>query len=188
MKKTCILFFSLLCLAGSISLFAGKPVTVKSGDLSVLKKSSTAFFEIDFSATKVGTQPIDEYLKGRGDDFVRDWPQDKVIAANYFYAQFNGCNKKGMQITPDDRGVDYKMVIHVKTLDMGNPAGIFVPFAPANAGGVIIDGTVDIIDMNTNAVVCTLNIDGVKGDGYPSESIRLGLAFSELASCMCKLK
>lgn len=186
MKKTLILLFALFCLS-SVNLFAGKPLSVKSGEISVLKKTSIALLEIDYSSTKVGTLTLDEYLKKRGDDFVRDWPQDKAKAALYFKERFNSKNK-GMQVTTESTDVTYKIVIHVNSLDMGNGAGTFLPFSSAKAGGVIMTGTIGIIDMKTNEVVCLLSVNEVKGLGHPSETIRLGLMYFELATTICKLK
>ena len=170
-----------------MGLFAVKPVTVKSGNASVLKQSSIALLEIDFSATKVGAQTIDEYLQRRGSDFVRDWPQDQATAAHYFSKQFNRRNSKGMRVDTDVTETAYKMVIRVKSLDMGNPAGFL--FSPSSkTGGVIIKGIVDIIDMRTNEIVCVLDINRVQGEGTFAESIRLALAFQELANWMCRVK
>lgn len=186
MKKNLSLF-SLLCLFCTINIFAGNPVSVKSGTVAVLKSPSKALLEVDYSATKVGDQTLEEYLKGRGEDWVRDWPRDKETAISYFKATFND-KSKGMKITSDESVATHKIVIHVKTLDVGNATGIFMPFAPADAGGASMIGTVDIIDLQTNNVLCVLYVDEVKGDGTPSETIRMGMMYHELATKICKLK
>ena len=192
MRKT-ILLCSLLCLLCTVNLFGGNSVSVKSGDASVFKKASKALLEIDYSSAKVGGKTLDDYLKERGDDFVRDWPRDKETAASYFKTRFNK-KSKGMQLTTDASSASYKIVIHVNNLDMGNPASAIVANAVfgygigAKAGGVIMTGTIDIIDMKTNEVVSVLYIDEVKGDGHPSETIRLGQMYVELATDICKLK
>ena len=181
------LLFIMMCLFCVVNLFAGNSVSVKSGNSSVLKESSKALLEIDYSTTKVGNETLDEYLQRRGDDFVRDWPKDKEFAATYFKERFNK-KSKGLQLTTDVSTVSYKIVIHVNSLDMGNGGSAFVPFSSAKAGGVIITGTIDIIDIKTNEVVCTLNVDEVKGVGHPSETVRLGAMYFELATQICKLK
>jgi hypothetical protein len=188
MKKTLILFLSLFCLTSVASLFAANPVTVKSGDVTVLKQSSTALLEVDFSAAKVGSQSFEEYLQNSKDKSISDLSDAKNIVETYFTARFNYLNKKKMQITTDAENAGYKIMVHVRSLDMGNDAGVFVPFAPATAGGVVINGTIDIIDMSTEKVVCTLNASDVKGSASPSIRFRIELAFQELASCICKLK
>jgi len=188
MKK--VLLFSLLSLFCITNLVAGNPVTVKSGNISVLKTPSKALLEIDYSATKVGKQPLDEYLKGRGDDFVRDWPRESVTAASYFNSTFNK-KSKGMKLTTDESAASYMILIRVKYLDMGNPGSFFVTMAvggSVKAGGVIMSGTVEIIDLVTKVPVCVLYVDEVKGESYPNDAIRMGMMYSELALKICKLK
>ena len=182
------LLCSMLCLLCSVNLFAGNPVSVKSGSGSVLKQSSKALLEIDYSATKVGDQTLEEYLQGRGEDFVRDWPQDKETAASYFKKYFNKKNK-GMKLTTDVAEASHKIVIHVNKLDMGNAGGVFYSsvFAP-KAGGCSMIGTIDVIDMSSNETACVLYVDEVQGVSVLSETLRLGLMYNELAVRICKLK
>jgi hypothetical protein len=192
MKHKVLILAGLLCLWSTASVFAAKakPVTVESGNISVLKSPSKALLEIDYSAAKVGEKTFDEYLKGRGDDFVRDWPEDSKKAATNFATRFNKKNKKGAQIlfplTEDVADAAYKLVIRVESLDMGNASGIN-PFASIDAGGVIMSGAVDIVDVKTNEVVCTLKVNEVKGIGHVSETVRLGMMYFELATLICKL-
>ncbi|MDR0828912.1 MAG: hypothetical protein LBN95_02220 [Prevotellaceae bacterium] len=184
MKK---LLFTFVCLFGAMSLFAGNPVSVKSGDVSVLKDVTTALLELDFSNATVEGKTIDEYLESRGSDFVRDFPQDKEYSALMFAAQYNKKNK-GLHVATDVSDAVLKFVIHVDKLDYGNAHGQFMPFASAKSGGCIISGTIDIIDLKTNEIVLTLSIDEVKGLANVSDKIRLGLCFFELGSSVAKVK
>jgi hypothetical protein len=189
MKKK-LLLISLLCLFCSVCLLAGKPVTVKSGKASVLKTPAKALLEIDYSNTKIGKQPLEEYLKAKGDDYVRDWPSETATAASYFTSTFNKKNK-GIKLTTDETSASYMILIRVKYLDMGNAGSFFVTMAVGGsnkAGGVIMSGTVDIIDLKTNEVACVLYVDEIKGESYPKEDIRMGMMYSELAKRISKLK
>jgi len=188
MKKSLVLFISLFCFTATLSLFAGKPVTVKSGSPSVLKQSSTALLEVDLSAAKVGAKPLEEHLKSVKDGTLREVSDAQALVENYFTTRFNYLNKKKMQIVSYTEDVDYKIVVYVKVLDMGNDAGAFIPYAPSTAGGVAINGTADIIDMRTDNVVCTLNIDNVRGGASPTMRLRMAIAFQTLAEYICKLK
>jgi hypothetical protein len=134
---------------------------------------------IDYSSAKVENQTLEAYLKSRGDDFVRDWPEDQKKAREYFVVRFNKKFKKGMQIVDD--GADYAIQIHVNNLDMGNGAAAFFSFS-AKGGGVIMSGTVDVLNTKTQARVCSLVVDEVKGIGHMSETVRLGMMFYELAN------
>ena len=191
LKKT--ILFSFLGLLCSINLFAGNPVSVKSGNASVLRQSAKVILEIDYSATKVGNQTLAEYHQERGEDWVRDWPREQETAASFFREAFKK-KSKGLQMTTNQSAASYKMVIRVQNLDMGN-AGSFIvamalgPFAGGKkAGGVIMVGTVEIIDLKTNAVVCVLYVDEVKGKSHVSETTRIGQMYTELAKNIAKIK
>lgn len=134
---------------------------------------------------KVNGKTLDGYLKSRGDDFVRDWPDDAKKARAYFVVRFNQKNKKGLQIT-ETKSSKYKMIFQVKSLDMGNGGSSFIPFASAKAGGVIVSGLIEIINQETDKSVCCLEVDDVKGVGHPSETVRLGMAYFDLASKVLK--
>jgi uncharacterized membrane protein len=190
MKK--VLLVSVLCLFCATNLFAGSPVTVKSGNVSILKTPEKALLEIDYSAAKVGNISFHEYLKGKGDDYVRDWPRESATAASYFKATFNK-KSKGLTLTTDETAATYKIVINVKNLDMGDAGtsivnAILWGAAAGKAGGVIMSGPIEIIDLNTNNTVLTLYVDEVKGGGAVNDAIRVGNMYSELALKICKLK
>ena len=190
MKK--VLLFSFLSLFCMANLFAGSPVTVKSGDVSILKTPAKALLEVDYSGAKVGNILFADYLKSKGDDYVRDWPRESATAASYFKATFNK-KSKGLQLTTDESAATYKMLITVKNLDMGDAGtsiamSIMFGAAAGKAGGVIMSGPIEIIDLHTNKTVLTLYVDEVKGEGAPNDATRVGLMYTELAKKMCKLK
>lgn len=183
MKKCFCLIMGIMT---SLMSFAGDEITLRSGNPKVLYQAVSAALEIDYSSTMVKKETLDEYLKGRGEDFVRDWPEDIKKAQSYFVTRFNKKNKKGMQLVEADESVAYKMVIHISYLDMGNGGSAFNPWASAKAGGVIMNGVVDIIDLKKNKIVCSMSAEDVKGLGHVSETVRLGMCYFELASRMLK--
>ena len=189
MKKLVTLLFSFVFIMGFVGLFAQNPLTVKSGELSVLKTPSTATFEFDYSATKVGKQTLKEYLKSKGDDYVRDWPTDRDNAAKHFSYLFNDKNKKKMQFKMDDVNAEYKMKINITSIDMGNDGGVFVSsYAPRTVGGAVLTGTIEIIDLKTKGVVLTLDMGEVKGEHALTQKLRLILVYDELAKYLAKIK
>jgi len=175
------------CLLCTVSVFAANTVSVTSGKSAALKVSSKALFEVDYSATTIEDLPLDEYLQKRGEDYVKNWAKDTDYAAKYFIDRFNKKNK-GLKIVSNQSEASYKIVIHVNILDMGNSASMFIPFASAKAGGIIMTGTVDIVDIKSNEVVCSLAADQVKGGAHVSATVRMGLMFMELATKMCAIK
>jgi len=187
MKKLVTLLFSLLCLICTFSLFAQNPITVKSGNISVLSTATTASYEFDYSATKVDKQTLNEYLKSMGEDFVKEWPIAKEGAEKHFPLLFNKMNKKKMQIS-DAENVDYKMKIKIQSINMGEDAVVFVPYAPRTLGGAVITGTVDIIDNKTKNVVLSLDMGEVKGPHALTVRFRILLVYDELAKFLAKVK
>ena len=184
MKRLLSIVMLLLSVVG---IYAGNPVTVKAGNPVVFNETSQALVVVDYSKTMVKDQTLDAYLKSRGEDFVRDWPQDQDKALEYFVVRFNKKNKKGMQIGRHLTDAKYKMVIYVDYVDMGNGGSSFNPFASVKAGGVIMKGRCDVIDVKAGQYVCRMVFDEVKGLGHPSETIRLGMTYFELASNIFKL-
>jgi len=188
MKKLVTLLFSFVCIMSFVSLFAQNPLKVVSGDISVLKSSSTASYEFDYSATKVGKQTLNEYLKSKGDDYVRDWPAARDKAEEQFIFQFNRLNKKKLQLKSVDN-VDYKMKIHIKSIDMGNDGGVFVSsYAPKTVGGAVLTGTIDVIDMKTKGVVLSLDMGEVKGEHSLTVKYRILLVYDVMARYLVKIK
>ncbi len=188
MKKFILVLAALL---STLNLLAGG-VSVKSGDVSVLKTPAKAKVVFNYKNTYVGedgakTQTLNQYLRSRGSDFVRDWPEDHAKAEKYFNIRLGKKNKKGLTAAEAGEKAKYIMEVKVEVLDMGNAAGAFVGFG-AKAGGVIMWGTVTIKDARSKRTLLTLDIDGVKGKANPSESMRLGLCYMDLAGRIAKVK
>lgn len=183
-------------LAFVVFSFAFLPVQAKDGDqlkleagsAKVIWTSASAYLDLDFSEAKVEGKTWDEWLKSKGDDFVRDWPSDKNKVANYFMYRFNKKTKKKgglrLQVTnPDDT---YKLVIHPTDIDMGSigggvVAGAFLgAFAKKAGGAVLKDGYIDVVNQADGKVVCRLSFKDVKGDSGISVNAQLILLFEDL--------
>jgi len=189
------LLLVLLCLFYAVALFAAKPVTVQSGNISVIKKPSIALLEINFSDTKIGNETLDEYQTRRGKVFIREWKAVGETTKISLPRFFNRTNKKGMQLTTEAVDASYKFIINVHDLNMGDShSGTIAQFAnpwfigAGKAGGVLMKGTIDIVDMKTNNVVCRLNVNGIKGKGNISFEHRFHSMFNYLAQTMCRIK
>lgn len=182
MKKT---FLFLVGMFFSVMAQAYTAVTFKAGDPSCLLRKTTTTFEVDYSKLRVTNYDNlgwDAYLQRRGNDFVRDWPSDRRKAESYFTIRFN---RKSDFLRITEGSADYKMVLRIATIDVGNAAGAFNPWASAKAGGAILNGTIEMYDARTNNLLCVLNVIDAKGAGTPSETTRLGLMFSEAAGDLC---
>ena len=179
MKKILMLTFAALL---TIMSQAADHVTLRSGNPRVFLEQATTSFVIDWDHARVTNwddRLFPQYLKHRGNDFVRDWPQDRKKAEEYFTYRFN--KKNGYWKIKESGSTDYKMIVHIATLDVGNGASSFIPMASVKAGGAIINGTLEVRDR-ANKLLCTLNIEDEKGIGHMSETVRYGLALMNLAN------
>lgn len=193
------LFILSAVLMFSSAAMAGKPnVEVKKGNWKEIAISQgTANLVLDFSNCQVGiiddgefdkgreVKSLSDYHKMRGEDFVRDWPEDQKKIAEYFTVQFNRKKKKGLQVATDDADAKYTIRIIIEKMDLGNPVGI--GFSP-KSGGAIIVGRVVVVDNTTNEEVSEIVINEVKGASTFSERDRIGIAFMYLGKEMAKLK
>lgn len=178
MRKT---LFTLAGLLVTIIANAYTCVTFNSGDPSILLKEANISYEFDWDHARITNHDNllwHDYLKKRGDDFVKDWPKDRKKVEEYFTVRFN---KKSDFLQIKDKSPVYKMIVRPKTIDVGNGGSAFNPWASSKAGGCIINGTIDFCDAATGKVLCVLNIVEGKGTGHPSETTRLGVALMEVA-------
>ena len=118
----------------SMQIVARNAIKVVCGDLSVFNNPDiTASVLFDYEDLRIEGKPYMEHLRSRGNDFVRDWPQESTTSENYFIKCWNHDNEDGMQVTSSPNQ-DYIMVFDVSDMDMGSgAASMFVGFG---AGGV----------------------------------------------------
>lgn len=186
--KFCLLLVVSLCSVLSASAKDGDQMKLEAGKVNSIWSLNSAFFVIDFSEAKVEGKTWDNWLESKGNDYVKDWPIDIKKLEIYFMSRFNKkTNKKGgLQLqndNPDDR---YKFVIHLDDIDMGSIGGGVVAsaflgvFAKKSGGVNLKSGYIDIIDQETNTVVCRLSFKDVKGDSGLNMSSQLILALEDL--------
>ena len=162
MRKT---LFTLAGLLVTIIANAYTCVTFNSGDPSILLKEAYISYEFDWDHARVTNHDNllwNDYLRKRGDDFVKDWPKDRKKVEEYFTIRFN---KKSDFLQIKDKSPVYKMIVRPKTIDVGNGGSAFNPWASSKAGGCIINGTIDFYDAATNQLLCVLNIVEAKDGG-----------------------
>ena len=178
MRKT---LFTLAGLLVTIIANAYTCVTFNSGDPSILLKEAYISYEFDWDHARVTNHDNllwNDYLRKRGDDFVKDWPKDRKKVEEYFTIRFN---KKSDFLQIKDKSPVYKMIVRPKTIDVGTGGSAFNPWASSKAGGCIINGTIDFYDAATSQLLCVLNIVEAKGTGSPSETTRIGVTLMEVA-------
>lgn len=156
---------------------------------------------------KVVHGTFEEYNAERGEDYVKDWPNvQKSVSAVGFSKLYNpkglltsACTKEELAlmsekekktlknlgaVLPIDKEIKYQCKITFDTIDLGSVAGavaaqIFT-FAPSDAGGCIMTGAMDVINLETNASVCTLRFRNCKGTTFETETGRMSMAMLEV--------
>lgn len=180
MKK---LFTLVLMLTSVLLAQARNTVELRSGNPNVLLQSGTASFEVDWDnahVTNWDNLVWPQYLQKRGDDFVRDWPQDRIKAESYFTIRFN---KKSnyWRLESQNTSAQFRMILRITTIDVGNGGANFSPFSSVKAGGVIINGVIELRDA-AGTLLCVLSVNDVKGVGHMSETTRYGMSLFALAN------
>lgn len=176
--------FILFCIA---LLFANICIEAKTdsnftlyGDMSVINDHSiTAQVVFDYSDMTIEGKPYMEYLKGRGDDFVRDWPGEIATAeSQWFVSQWNNSNNKGMQISLSCGPSEYKMLVAVRRMDIG----FYSPVGNMYAGGARMTATIYIFRGNDfDNSLFTIQIDDYQGYKGDTEAARMNNLYYYLA-------
>lgn len=183
------LLFVLFCITGlTLQAKDGDQLTLESGTANNIWNLTSAFFETDWSETTVEGLTWDEWLKSKGDDFVRDWPSDKRKVEDYFVGRFNKKTgkKRGLAIQTTNPNDAYYMVIRPHDIDMGSIGGGFVAsaflgaFAKKSGGVHFKSGYIDIIEAATGRIACRLSIKDVRGNSGISVNAQLMFVFEDL--------
>ena len=166
----------------------GDQLTLEAGTANVIWTLSSAYFETDFAGASVEGTSWDQWLKKKGDDYVRDWPNDQQKVNLYFMKRFNKKTRKkgGLMLQNTNPNDAYRFVVHFTDIDMGSIGGgvvasVFLGAFAKKSGGVNFkSGYIDVVDQATNTVVCRLGLKDVRGDSGLNMSAQLILAMEDL--------
>ena len=159
-------------------------IKVLSGELSVFNnRDITASLIFDYSNLKIEGTPYKQWLKDKGSDYVRDWPDQTTSSEEYFIRCWNKDNDEGVQVT-STKGKTYIMVIDAREMHMGSgAASMLVGFG---AGGAKLSGTMYIFKAGNNVPLLSVEIDGQTGRSAMTELARRIDLYGELAEDMVK--
>ena len=157
-------------------------IKVLSGDLSVFNDNSiTASLIFDYSNLEIEGTPYKKWLKDKGADYVRDWPDQTKASEEYFIRCWNKDNDEGIQVSTT-KGKPYVMVIDAREMDMGSgAASMIIGFG---AGGAKLSGTMYIFKSGSNIPLLTVEIDGQTGRSAMTELARRVDLYGELTEDM----
>lgn len=180
MKK--MLLFAVACLSTAMA-FAD--VDIKSGSLVELKNPDARILVTwDYSKMLIEDKKPDEFLKEKGEEWVRDYPAEVAAGEAAFDMYYNKKCKKFGQITDDEEAAQYELIIHVEKFHYGS-TGAAIMFG-SFARGAHIEGTAEVVSRKDQKVICTLVIDCAGGAAYSNEQ-RRQLAAQDFAKDLSKL-
>lgn len=142
---------------------------VTSGDFNVVRQpGKIGRLEVDFTQAKVGNlstmemtdQSFIDYLKENDQKVYKKWNEYQEEAKETFMERWNDAKKKVIKLTKKDTP-DYIIKINAAQLDPGN-SGAATWSWNKRGGGIIISGTLEVIDAAGNSV-CKMNINRYRG-------------------------
>ena len=142
---------------------------VTSGDFNVVRQpGKTGRLEVDFTKAKVGNlstmeitdQTFMDYLAANDQKVFKKWSEYQEEAIETFMERWNDAKKKVIKLTKKDTP-DYIIKINAAQLDPGN-SGAATWSWNKRGGGIIISGTLEVIDAAGNSV-CKMNINRYSG-------------------------
>ena len=142
---------------------------VTSGDFKVvMQPGKIGRVEVDFTKAKVGNlstmeitdQSFIDYLEANDQKVFKKWSEYQEEGEETFMDRWNDAKKKVIKLTKKDTP-DYIIKINATQLDPGN-SGAATWSWNKRGGGIIISGTLEVIDAAGNSV-CKMNINRYRG-------------------------
>ena len=169
MLKVKLLFCALFAMMSFTAQADEDEFVVTSGDFNVVRQpGKIGRLEVDFTQAKVGNlstmeitdQSFIDYLKENDQKVYKKWSEYQEEAIETFMERWNDAKKKVIKLTKKDTP-DYIIKINAAQLDPGN-SGAATWSWNKRGGGIIISGTLEVIDAAGNSV-CKMNINRYRG-------------------------
>ena len=169
MLKVKLLFCALFAMMSFTAQADEDEFVVTSGDFNVVRQpGKIGRLEVDFTQAKVGNlstmeitdQTFMDYLAANDQKVFKKWSEYQEEAIETFMERWNDAKKKVIKLTKKDTP-DYIIKINAAQLDPGN-SGAATWSWNKRGGGIIISGTLEVIDAAGNSV-CKMNINRYRG-------------------------
>lgn len=173
MKK---LYLLLSLLFVSLSVNAAPALKVKTGNwLSLLSDNASVCVVFDY--TQATWEEGESYEKFCGETYKAR----TEASVSDFITSFNDISN-GLKMTNSSEDAKYKMIFHINNLERKQGMSMWGRFY------IRIYGEIEIIDIASNEVVCSIIVNGhAGGDDFVPED-RLSKCFKALAEKLIKLK
>jgi hypothetical protein len=150
------------------------------GDITLLKKPFSYDLTFNYDDLKVEELPVADYVATLDAAAREDWKKEIVpyseelgFALPFYISKKNSIDKENPQ---------YKFVLKLYSLDLGNVSGIFVPYTTFKTGGAVISGTLEVLDGKTNSSLILFTFNNVRGDVSYTKALRWEYAYAELGT------
>ena len=168
MKRLLLLVAGLLC---AVTMFAKDDVSLEKGSVKELKGSKAKVcVKWDYSNSTIEEKPVAEFLKEKGEDWVRDYDKELKVAEAAFLAAIDDEAGKHITVLVDESPSEYVMVIKVKNFYYGSTQATFT--VGFGAGDARLWGKVEIYRKGENEPIAVLDVDGVHAGGFGNEMRR----------------
>ena len=152
---------------------------VTSGDFKVvMQPGKIGRVEVDFTKAKIGNLSIMEvtdqtfmdYLEANDKKVFKKWSEYQEEGEETFMDRWNDEKKKVIKLTKKGTP-DYIIKINADMLDTGNSGAATWSWNKRD-GGIIISGTLEVIDAAGNSV-CKMNINRYRGASTRTLDIKI---------------
>lgn len=172
MKKLLLL---LTIIVINLGVYAGAPVTVKSGSAKVLKENEKAVVQLNFSNAKWDKD--DDFKDWCGPDYEK-----RVNMMNTFFVSAWNEKVKGLQIVENQSDAKYKIVFDIHNFDRYSGVGWWGSYY------IAVWGQISVVDIKSGKTVCLLNVEKAKGENDYNEDDRFLKTMYGLVEQISKLK
>ena len=189
MKKFALLMVFVLAVAAGA--FAGNKVELKSGDKSSFAQAVEGNVEIDDHTAMIDRvdKTADVYYSEKSKEEYDKFVDDVDRGHESFITYFNENKaKKAASVKlslADNAAADYVLKVKVDKMNVGNAGGVAWGMN-RKAGGVQIEGTMQLVDNRTGSVVCEFAFSEVKGMMAPVFRARVISVYRYLADELLK--
>ena len=171
----------------AVSVNANPKVSLKSGSTAVFSKSANAFVIFNYNGAEIigKDMSLEDFIEEKGLKYESKWEMAQTMSHKDFIKRFNK-KSTGLQLSADSTAnTKYKLVVSIKSIDMGNTAKSLIPIGARTDGGVALFGKITVSEIS-GKVLCVLNFSDIQGMGSVSIQARLLLAYQQLNSSLMK--
>lgn len=170
---------------------APEGVSVFSGDISKFKENVTINLTLDVSKCETSKQGW-FFWEGLEENELSEKKMDQIRKRllNEFQDEFNSKNKKGLQLAEPKQpveGAPYELIIRMRKLNTGNDSGYWVSQSSMKQGGAVVDGTVELVDIQTGNILCVFAFNRIKSMYGVSQRQRVGDAMATVGKQIGKI-